>query len=111
MVGLSPAVTGISLSRQSWPSSVATWALGSRQSQERAIERPVCAQHVATTYAERTTTRALCTRPTCDSVQCGALFGSLFTDTVHKHCLKKKKKYKIYPQDLGCHRRSEFESL
>ena len=33
MVGLNPVAIGISMSRQSWSSSVATWALGSRQSQ------------------------------------------------------------------------------
>ena len=29
---------------------------------------------------------ALCTRQTCDSALCCALFGSLFMDTIHEHC-------------------------
>ena len=56
--------------------------------------------------ATKRSVRTLCTRHTYDC----ALFGSLFMDTVHKHCSwtlffkKKKKSTKLTPKKLGRHR-------
>ena len=70
-----PIAARFSLSRQSWLSGVVTWVFGSRPSQRiGGCHDRAPAQLAATCVRPRRSVHALCTRPTYDNVQCGALF-------------------------------------
>ena len=53
----------------------------------RARESERCVLATASSVSvTKCSVHTLCTRQTCDNLLCCSLFGSLFMDTVHKHC-------------------------